>query len=49
MEWMGIEDIDLDDFVPHVMISPVTGESVIAETEEQHLALAAQGYTHTNE
>jgi len=49
LEWVGIEDVDLDDFVPHVMQNSITGELVIAETEQQHLALAALGYTHTNE
>ena len=40
------EEINTDDFEPHVMIAPNTGERVIAQTVEEHLALAAQGYTH---
>ena len=40
------EEINSDDFEPHVMIAPNTGERVIAQTVEEHLALAAQGYTH---
>lgn len=33
-------------FEPHYMIEPNTGEKLIARTEEEHLALAAQGYVH---
>ena len=28
------------------MYNPNTGESVVAANEQEHLALAAQGYTH---
>jgi len=37
------------DFEPHIMIDPETGEQVVAETEQQHLALAAQGWKHEDE
>ena len=33
-------------FRPHLMQDPQTGETVLAETREQHLALQAQGYIH---
>ena len=39
-------EIDTEKFEPHVMTAPGTGERVIAETLEQHLALQQQGYTH---
>lgn len=42
------EEIYSVQFVPHVMISP-EGEVRIAQTEAEHLALAAQGWTHTEE
>ena len=45
LNWMQVEGVDLDAFEPHTMYSP-TGEMVVATTMEQHLALAAQGYTH---
>jgi hypothetical protein len=35
----------IEKFTPHIMISP-TGEQRIAQTQEEHLSLAAQGYTH---
>jgi hypothetical protein len=37
------------DFEPHIMIDPETGEQVIAETEQQHLELAAKGWVHQDE
>jgi hypothetical protein len=37
------------DFEPHIMIDPETGEQVVAETEQQHLELAAQGWKHEDE
>ena len=52
VEWMDLEEADetklldqLNTYMPHVMISP-EGERVIANTEQEHLSLAAQGYTH---
>lgn len=36
-------------FEPHKMINPDTGDEVIARTEEEHLAYAAQGYVHGEE
>jgi hypothetical protein len=47
MQWMGIDNY-VTEFQPHIMVSP-EGEQVVAETEAEHLALAAQGYTHLGE
>jgi len=47
MEWLEIEE-PLE-FQPHIMVNPQTGEQVVAQTEAEHLALAAQGYTHLGE
>ena len=41
-----LEQIEAQDFQPHIMQDPRTGETKIALTEAEHLALAAQGYTH---
>ena len=35
-----------NDFAPHPMYNPVTGEMVMANTYQEHLDLAALGYTH---
>jgi hypothetical protein len=40
------EEDDFYVFEPHVMVNPVTGEEVLAETQEQHIVLANQGYYH---
>jgi hypothetical protein len=55
LQWMG-EDGDkilsetqtelVEEFMPHIMINPDTGESVTANTQEEHVALGNQGYTH---
>ena len=42
------DELDSPQFTPHIMYSP-QGEAVLAATEEEHLALAAQGYTHGQE
>ena len=34
------------DFEPHEMVNPETGDTVMAETYEQHLVLGDQGYVH---
>ncbi len=44
LEILGVEEIKLT-FQPHQMISP-EGVAVTAYTEQQHLDLAAAGYTH---
>ena len=49
LQWMDIEDIDLDDFVPHVMINPADNAQVIVNTQEEHLAYVAQGWIHQGE
>ena len=33
-------------FQPHTMIDPESGEERIARTEQEHMALAAQGWAH---
>ena len=50
-EWMGyekeeIEQLMSNQFVPHLMKNPETGEEKIAQTEQEHLELASQGYVH---
>ena len=35
-----------NDFAPHPMYNPETGEMVMANTYQEHLDLAALGYTH---
>jgi hypothetical protein len=45
LNWMGVEEDAVEMFEPHVMISP-EGVRVMAKTYEEHLDLAAQGYTH---
>jgi hypothetical protein len=35
-----------NDFTPHPMYNPETGEMVMANTYQEHLNLAALGYTH---
>ena len=42
------DQIDNDQFEPHMMYSP-QGAAVLAQTMDQHLELAAQGYTHQME
>jgi hypothetical protein len=34
------------DFQPHTMVNPDTGDTVVAQTYEQHLRLADEGYIH---
>ena len=40
-----LDELDTE-FVTHVMVNPETGESVVVESQEQHEALMAQGYSH---
>jgi hypothetical protein len=35
-----------DEFEPHIMVDPVSGERTTATTREQHLSLAARGWIH---
>ena len=49
VDWMGVEDIDLDEFEPHIMQDPNTGERRMAMTEAEHLELTAQGWIHPGE
>jgi len=43
-----MDEYDMD-FEPHEMINPTTGEAVLAESYEEHLALGDQGYVHQEE
>jgi len=43
------EEDEYQVFEPHTMTNPVTGETVIATTQEQHVILANQGYIHVDE
>ena len=38
-----------EEFVPHQMFDPNTGETAQANTQQEHEALAAQGYVHLGE
>jgi hypothetical protein len=46
LDWMGDTEVDLTEFVPHIMTNPATGASVLATSNAQHLELAAQGWVH---
>ena len=49
MEVLGVEDIQLTpaaSFQPHDMVNPETGQTVRVITQDEHLALQAQGYVH---
>jgi hypothetical protein len=50
LQWMGEEDelpvTTVTVFEPHIMIDPVSGEQRTANTEQQHLELAALGWIH---
>lgn len=37
---------EIEGFSPHPMYNPNTGETVIAQTEEEHIALGVQGFIH---
>jgi len=39
----------VEEFMPHVMINPVTGEQRTAATQEEHIILANQGWIHEQE
>ena len=50
-EWMGYEKEEIDQmmsdqFVPHLMKNPETGEEKIAQTEQEHLELQSKGFIH---
>lgn len=45
LNWLGVDKDEVVMFEPHVMISP-EGNRVMAKTYEEHMELAAQGYTH---
>ena len=41
-----IEQLMSNQFVPHLMKNPETGEEKIAQTEQEHLELQSKGYVH---
>ena len=45
LSWLGVDKDEVVMFEPHVMISP-EGNRIMAKTYEEHMELAAQGYTH---
>ena len=47
--WKGLKEVlSEDDFKPHMMYNPETGDKKKAEKHEDHKALAKKGYTHVN-
>lgn len=44
-DWLEV-DYDEEYFEPHAMTNPETGETRVAMTKEEHLALGAQGWIH---
>ena len=47
--WKGLKEmLSEDDFKPHMMYNPKTGDSKKAEKHEDHEALAKKGYTHVD-
>jgi hypothetical protein len=48
LDWMDVDE-EVDLFEPHVMQNPETGETRIAQTMNEHLELAAQGWIHPEE
>ena len=47
--WKGIKEVlKEEEFVPHMMYNPKTGEKKMAKKHEDHLDLAKKGYTHVN-
>ena len=46
----GVEDVsEYGVWQRHVMIDPGTGDAVVANTQEEHVALMSQGYIHEDE
>lgn len=43
------EAAEEQEFQPHIMVDPQTGQQYQADTEEQHLAYAALGYVHLDD
>ena len=47
--WKGLKEmLSEDDFKPHMMYNPKTGDKKKAEKHADHEALAKKGYTHVN-
>jgi hypothetical protein len=45
--WKGVKEaLSEEDFAPHMMYNPKTGEAKKAETHDDHLRLGKMGYTH---
>lgn len=45
LDWLGVER-EQQEFQPHMMYNPITGEAVMAGSEQEHLDLQAQGWLH---
>lgn len=45
-DWMGVEYEPEEQFTPHEMTDPNTGETVVANSVEEHVKLAAEGWIH---
>lgn len=45
----SMEEYPTEEFQPHVMVNPQTGEQRTVESMEQHLALMAEGWTHLDD
>lgn len=48
-EFMVEQNQDQDDFSPHIMINPETGEQRMVEVMQDHLDLTAQGWVHEDQ
>jgi hypothetical protein len=48
LQWMGVERTE-QEFQPHMMYDPISGETRMANTESEHLELAAAGWLHLEE
>jgi hypothetical protein len=47
--WKGLKEVlSEDEFKPHMMYNPKTGDKKKAEKHDEHEALAKKGYTHVN-
>lgn len=46
---MPEQEDDAEEFEPHLMINPETGEQRTAQTQEEHLELAGMGWVHEDE
>jgi len=54
LDWMEVDYDEetmtqMEEFQPHIMTDPVTGESRTVQSQQEHLELAAQGWIHQGE